>query len=232
MSPTRPALIESAGHWNYGELSVAIARAGELLARAAVRRGDRVMIVSENCRAAVALFLAATESGAWPVMVNPRLSAPEMHTICHHCGARRVFFTAGLTPQARAHAERYRAVVQDLAGLDGLSMGPLNQEAAPEEGEKARSDDVAALVYTSGSTSMPKAVMLTHRNLLFIATASGTIRSLAPADRLYAALPMSHIVGLSVVTLGALMHGASLYLYPRFNPAEALASLERDRLTI
>jgi acyl-CoA synthetase (AMP-forming)/AMP-acid ligase II len=75
-------------------------------------------------------------------------------------------------------------------------------------------------------------VVLTHRNLLFIAAVSARIRSLTPEDRLYGVLPMSHAVGLSVVLLGTLLSGATLYLAPRFDPVAALATLERDRLSI
>ena len=85
---------------------------------------------------------------------------------------------------------------------------------------------VAALIYTSGTTGLPKGVMLTHRNLLFIAAVSAQIRSLTPRDRLYGVLPMSHAVGLSVVLLGSLLSGATLYLSPRFDPVAALAALE------
>src|SRR5437764_4843344 len=74
--------------------------------------------------------------------------------------------------------------------------------------------------------------MLTHRNLLFLAAVSATIRSLTPADRFYGVLLMSHAVGLSVVLLGTLLSGATLYLSSRFDPVAALASLEKDRLTV
>jgi acyl-CoA synthetase (AMP-forming)/AMP-acid ligase II len=74
--------------------------------------------------------------------------------------------------------------------------------------------------------------MLTHQNLLFVAAVSAKIRSLSPEDRLYGVLPMSHAVGLSVVLLGALHSGATLYLSPRFDPVAALATLEKEKLTV
>jgi acyl-CoA synthetase (AMP-forming)/AMP-acid ligase II len=74
--------------------------------------------------------------------------------------------------------------------------------------------------------------MLAHRNLLFVAEASAKIRSLTPDDRLYGVLPMSHAVGLSVVLLGSLLSGATLYLVPRFDPVAALTALEKEHLTV
>jgi acyl-CoA synthetase (AMP-forming)/AMP-acid ligase II len=74
--------------------------------------------------------------------------------------------------------------------------------------------------------------MLSHRNVLFVAAVSAEIRSLTAADRLYGVLPMSHAVGLSVVLLGSLISGSTLFLSHRFDPSAALTVLEKERLTI
>ena len=94
------------------------------------------------------------------------------------------------------------------------------------------SERVAALIYTSGTTGTPKGVMLTHRNVLFIAALSAKIRSLRPDDRVYGVLPMSHAVGLSVVLLGSLLSGATLYLASRFDPVAVLSTLDKEHLTV
>src|ERR1700735_5721423 len=103
-----------------------------------------------------------------------------------------------------------------------IGFGPLNETVDPDPIQTNSADRVAALIYTSGTTGLPKGVVLTHRNLLFIAAVSAQIRSLTPDDRLYGVLPMSHAVGLSVVLLGALLSGASLYLTARFDQVAAL----------
>jgi acyl-CoA synthetase (AMP-forming)/AMP-acid ligase II len=74
--------------------------------------------------------------------------------------------------------------------------------------------------------------MLRHSNLLFSAGGAAKIRSLNSEDRLYGILPLSHIVGLSIVFLGALLSGATIYLEPRFDPVAARVAIERDRITI
>ncbi len=190
------------------------------------------MVVCENCRALVAIFLALTGMDAWPVLVNSRLSAREIDGIRDHCGARRVIYTTSVSPQAAQHAKRHGAIVEEAPGLGPIGIGPLNENVQPEPIEKNNPDRVAALIYTSGTTGLPKGVMLTHRNFLFMAAVSAKIRSLSPDDRLYGVLPMSHAVGLSVVLLGALLSGSTLYLSPRFDPVAILTSLERDKLTI
>jgi acyl-CoA synthetase (AMP-forming)/AMP-acid ligase II len=231
-SPDRPALIEASGTWTYAQLESAIAGTQAWLLDVGIRPGDRVMIVCENCRVFVAILLAAARIGAWPVLVNARLSARELDEIRDHCGARRVLYTTAISHHAREHAKRHSAALADVPELGALGIGALNENAVPEPPDANIADNVAAMIYTSGTTGLPKGVMLTHRNLLFVAAVSAEIRSLTPEDRLYGILPMSHAVGLSVVLLGALLSGSTLYLAPRFDPVAALATLEKDRLTV
>jgi long-chain acyl-CoA synthetase len=231
-SPDHPALVEASGDWNYRQLAAAVSDAERWILDSGVRPGDRAMIVCENCRAFVAILLAISGIDAWPVLVSARLSANEVDAIRDHCGARRVIYTTSVSPQAREHAKRHGAVIRDVAGLGSIALGPLNDAVAPEPIDAEVVQRVAALIYTSGTTGLPKGVMLTHRNLLFVAAVSATIRSLSPDDRLYGVLPMSHAVGLSIVLLGSLLSGATLYLASRFDPVATLAALEKERLTV
>ncbi len=231
-APDRPALVEASGTWTYGQLASAISGTQTWLRKSGVRPGDRVMIVGENCREFVAILLASADIDAWPVLVNARLSAREIDEIREHCGARRVLYTTSVSPHATDHAKRHGAPLEEVDGLGTIAVGPLNESAAPEPVDADISDRVAALIYTSGTTGLPKGVMLSHRNLLFLAAGSAKIRSLTAEDRLYGILPMSHAVGLSVVLLGSLLSGASLYLSPRFDPMTARVTLEREQITV
>lgn len=231
-SPDHPALVETAGTWTYRQLASVVAGTQTWLVDSGVRPGDRVMIVAENCRAFIAVFLAVASMDAWPVLVNARLSARELDQVRDHCGARRVIYTTSVSPHATEHAKRHDAVIGEVGNLGSVGIGPLNETVDPEPIDPSSSNRVAALIYTSGTTGLPKGVMLTHRNLLFIAAGAARIRSLTPEDRLYGVLPMSHAVGLSVVLLGTLLSGATLYLAPRFDPMRARGVLEQDQLTV
>lgn len=231
-SPDLPALMESTGSWTYGQLASAISDTEAWLRKLSVRPGDRVMIVGENCRAFVTILLATAGMDAWPVLVNARLSPREIDEIQKHCGARLVLYTISMSSSAADHAKRHGAVVEERDGFGSVGIAPLNEEAEPETLDPNISDRVAALIYTSGTTGIPKGVMLSHRNLLFMAEGSAKVRSVSPDDRLYGVLPMSHAVGLSVVLLGSLIAGASLYLTPRFDPMTARVMLEKDRITV
>jgi len=234
LSPDHPALVETNGVLTYRQLASAISKTQTWLGKSGMRPGDRVMIVGENCREFVVLLLASAAFDAWPVLVNARLSARELDQIREHCGARRMLFTTSVSPHAADHAQRHGATVEDVDGLGSIAVGPLNETVEPEPIDEGANvaDRIAALIYTSGTTGLPKGVMLSHRNLLFLAAGSAKIRSLTSDDRLYGILPMSHAVGLSVVLLGSLLSGATLYLSPRFDPMNARVTLEKERLTV
>jgi len=229
----RLALVDAAGSHTWGELEEARHHWARRLAQLGVRPGDRVMVVGENAPAMVMLLFAITTLRGWVVNVNARLSSRELAAIRAHSQARRVIYLVGVSPDARAHA----AADPGAEALDGLAWGAMavsaldaTARAETMEGDPAR--DVAALLYTTGTTAEPKAVMLTHANLLFIARAARELRRVTPADRVYGLLPLSHVYGLASVCLGSLLGGASLHLQARFAPAAAAAFIRDQRLTV
>lgn len=231
-SPNQLALVEASGTWTYQQLEAAVSSTRTWLVALGVRPGDRVMIVCENCRALAAVLFAAADLGAWSVLVNAHLSAPEVDTIRDHCGARRIVYTTKVSPRATEHAKRHHATIEEVGDLGPIGVGAVNEHTEPEPLEGDVTNRVAALIYTSGTTGVPKGVMLTHRGLLFLAAGSAKIRSLNPQDRIYGVLPMSHAVGLAVVLLGTLLSGATLYVVPRFDPLSAPVALVKEQLTI
>jgi acyl-CoA synthetase (AMP-forming)/AMP-acid ligase II len=230
--PEATALLEGGRSWTWRELAEGVDRAADLLAVSGVRAGDRVMLVSENCAAMVALFLATARLDAWAVIVNARLAAREIDAIRAHCAPRRTFYATHVSLEARAHAQRHGAEECDVEGFGMLARSPLDGECVPEAVVDGGREQVAVLIYTTGTTGDPKGVMLTHANVLYIARTSSTLRLLSPAHRVYGVLPMSHIYGLASVCLGSLFAGASLLLEPRFSPERLADALEQGGLTV
>lgn len=230
--PDHRAVVDPNGSWTYQALGRNIHQTADWLRQSGVRAGDRVMIVGENCREFAAVFLAVGSLDAWPVPVNPHLSAREIDAVRDHCGARRVVFTTGVSPHATEHAKRNGASFEQVCDAGQIALGPLSEHVQPESVDPDIGRRVAALIYTSGTTGLPKGVMLTHDNLLFSARGAAKIRSISPEDCLYGILPLSHIVGLSIVFLGTLLSGATIYLEPRFDPMAACVTIERQGITI
>jgi long-chain acyl-CoA synthetase len=229
-TPDHPALVQGDVTWSYAELAAVVADTACILKFYDIRPGDRVMIVSENSLALVALILAISEIDAWSVAVNPRLSAREIDLIREHSGARRVFYTIEVSDAARQHAARHDASIAVLRALGKLGIGALNRETAPEPVEEDQTRRVAALVYTSGTTGNPKGVMLTHRNVLFSARVMGAQRD--PTDEAYCVLPISHIVGYSGILVASLMAGATVQLVPRYDPAALISAIADGGITL
>ncbi len=230
-APARLALAEGSQRWTYGDLTRVVSETALRLRRLGVRPGDRVMSIGENGLVVAALILAAAELDAWAVIINARLSPREIDAIVAHARPRLVCFAVS-SPEARAHAERRGAAPLDLGAVGPVWATPMDDASLPEPVHGDGIRQCAVLLYTSGTTGEPKAVMLSHRSLLYIAAVSGGLRRLSPEDRCYGVLPLAHVFGLASVFLGSLYHGAALHLVPRFEPAAIVEALERDRLTV
>ncbi|RWU17088.1 long-chain fatty acid--CoA ligase [Pseudomonas alkylphenolica] len=227
-----PALYEGDITLSYGELRLAVDLLQAQLLMDGVRAGDRVMLVAENCRLLVAALLALSRLDAWAVVVNARLSASELNTIEQHCTPRRVLFASAASGSAARHAQRVGAQPRDVAHLGGFHIGALNSTCLIEPVEQDSAAQVAVMIYTTGTTGEPKGVMLTHRNLLYIACTASRLRHLRRDDRVYAVLPISHVFGLTAVCLASLFSGAALQLQGRFDAEELARALAEDGVTL
>jgi long-chain acyl-CoA synthetase len=230
-TPDHPALVEDSVTWSYRELHHAVRQIATALQSLGIQPGDRMMIVSENCIALAGLLLAASRIDAWAIVVNPRLSPRELDQIRDHSGARRVFFMVGVSKEAASHAARHDATVGHLGPLNDVGIGTLNEAATAEPVEESGARQVAVLIYTSGTTGTPKGVMLTHENLLISAKTTAWFRKMDANDKLYVVLPISHIVGISLLIM-TLMSGATVRLVSKYDPAALARAIAEEGITI
>ena len=224
----RVALRDARNALTYGALDDAIDAVCLHLHEAGVRAGDRVMLVAENSVALAVTMLAVSRLRAWSATVNARLSPREIEQILQHSGARRVLYFGAGSLEAEGHGIAHQAERVHWHGIGTFLLGPLHRSVEVEPALP----DVAALVYTSGTTGAPKAVMLTHANLLFIGTNSQRMRALQPTDVIYGVLPLSHVYGLSALLLASLVSGAELLLVPRFDPTLLAHALAHEKVTV
>lgn len=230
--PDRIAVVDGERSWSFLQLDCMIDQTSRWLTGQGVRQGDRVMLVCENSCAAVVVFLACNAVGAWCVPINARLTDREIEEVWRHAEARCAILTACNTPRARVWREKIGAVLHEPSDFGPVLLSSLSEACHPESRAATPGEEVAALIYTTGTTGKPKGVMLTQSNLLFVARMSAAARMLTQNDRIYAVMPISHILGLTGVMLGALVSGSQVHLVPRFAPNLLLAALARDAISV
>lgn len=230
--PESVALSDAGAALSYAQLAQAIRETAARLAGSGVRAGDRVLLVGENGVALAVFILALSALDAWACPANARLSPREIGAILDHSGARRALYLGVNSPEAAAHAAARGAVDTDWPWVGRFGLGPLDDDCRPEPVCAAAAEQVAALIYTSGTSGDPKGVMLTHRNLLFIGDNGRRLRKLVPQDVVYGVLPLSHVYGLSALLAAALHSGATLRLVPRFAPDALARALAEEGVTV
>lgn len=222
-APEAPFLIEPQRTTAMAQLQALALQGADELRALGVRPGDRVLVVAENCVGHVALILACSRVGAWSCGVNARMTAAEVDAFAARADMRVAYFTSEVSDAAAVHADRCGS---RPSVLPGMRHGVPHAEATVEPEPLA--SDVAGLIFTSGTSGLPKAVMATHRALLHFARVSAESRSLAPQDRVYAFLPMTHSFGLITMLLASLHAGAALVLRSRFDPVDLLQALAHE----
>ena len=231
-TPQAVAVSDAAGALTYSALAQETERLAAALRAAGVLAGERIILVCENCVAAALFVLAASRCDAWIVPVNARLAKAEIDAITAHSGARALFFTLAASREARALAQSYGASPFDFPGHGEIAVLWPAGARAPEPVEAAPERQVALLIYTSGTTGVPKGVMLSHRNIAYVAVAGAKIRATGPGDRIYCVLPVSHVYGIASVLFGTLANGGRLDLVARFSPADMARALREDAITV
>lgn len=207
-----------------------------------VRPGERVVLAVSNSSAFVECLLATHLLGAIAAPVNVRLSAPEIAFVISDTDARVVVVDADLLARGVDPGEGRAYVVNDTSSaLDTASARPdgltwIRRTHAPiatEDLPVVAADDVAYLLYTSGTTGRPKGAMLTHANLAAACWISTTMNGLVGrGDVRYVATPLFHIAALSSVVSGLLMGAAAVLTSTGdFDPERLLDVLEAERVT-
>ncbi|MDB4223064.1 acyl--CoA ligase [Granulosicoccus sp.] len=223
--PEAIALVDAQGvELNWSAYQAGVIALSEILAKQGVGESDRVLIVAENCIPAVLCVFAASKLGAVAIPVNARMSKREIAAIQNHCRPKLVVYTSSVSDVAQAHGCLAGAVTaQTLYGNIDIAVPTANVTE-----QKNESDDLAVILYTTGTTGEPKGVMLSHSNLIFAGRASAGLRSIQSADRVYGALPITHVFGLASVVMASATVGACVQLETRFKPDLLFNALKND----
>ncbi|NYT26027.1 long-chain fatty acid--CoA ligase [Alcaligenaceae bacterium] len=230
-----PALTAGAVKWSFLRLRrEALAYAG-LFREAGVAGGARVAILLPNMPEYVAALFGAWLAEGTVVQVNPAYVAPEIQRILAHAGARVLVTTGDQIEKLRADGQPLGLTVFQVDEAEGLRrvQGPCGVPYEERAAWPDQSADLALLQYTGGTTGLPKAVMLTHENMLCnveqrLRVTLGPIE--VPADaKVVNTLPMSHVYGLTCVTLTSVRIGMNQLIVPRFQARSVLELIRDER---
>jgi long-chain acyl-CoA synthetase len=229
------ALVAGEARLTYAELGARVTALADAWFAAGVRSGDRVVIYSHTSELAVLAYFASQLLGAVAVPINFRLAPGEVEYIVRDAGARVLVFGARLA----ANVERLpAALLQRLLLLSERAVaGATAANALIAEGGTAvrwqlpLPHDLAALVYTSGTTGRPKGVMHTHANDVAIATNCVMEYSLVPTDRALHICPLYHVGGMQAYFLPHLAVGAANVLHESYTAEATLAAIEAERIS-
>ncbi|MFI5553886.1 4-coumarate--CoA ligase family protein [Streptomyces sp. NPDC051738] len=232
-----PALIDGTDGMTltYEQLDRFHRRISAALAEAGVRKGDVLALHSPNTVAFPTAFYAATRAGASVTTVHPLATPEEFAKQLTDSAARWIVTVSPLLEAARRAAE-LAGGVREIFVCDSApghrSLIDMLASAAPEpQVDIDPVADIAALPYSSGTTGIPKGVMLTHRQIATnLAQLEPTIPA-GPGDRILAVLPFFHIYGLTALMNAPLRLGATVVVLPRFDLPTFLAAIQNHRIT-
>lgn len=257
--PEAEALAAEDGRMTYGALLSEVDRIARALIACGLKRGDHIGILQGNSVRWATLFYAAASLGLVSVPLNTRFRTEELRYTLDHEDIRLLFtadmflgkidFLAMLRKIEPAVAMalpgralpllRHLVVLDSHAPKGGRTFDDFlahGDAVSPSELLAARHAvtpaDILLIQFTSGTTSFPKGVQLSHRAMLGNAKAAAGRIGVRPTDRYYSPRPFYHVAGTTLSLLVALVSGACLVTSATFEPGEALAILERERCAL
>ncbi len=231
----RPALIDAASGetLTYAALSDAVRRVAGGLAQCGLGKGDVLAIFAPNCADYAVAFLAAASFGGITTPVNCLATAEELARQLADSGSHYLLTTPDLLDVAqRATDQHPMREIFVLGKSDGATPFAelLRSEPAEALPPIDPAHDVVALPYSSGTTGLPKGVMLTHRNIVANVCQTNVPQQIEEGEVVYCLPPFSHQYGLFLIGL-TFACGATLVFAPRFELAVVLQAIETYRVT-
>ncbi len=216
------------------ELSLKV---GRFLANHNVRRGENVALMSTNRIEWIAIYIGIINVGACAVTIDPHLSAHEINNIIGNSKARLLFTERNILPNIRSpeldeKVSKYVVLDADINYLRKCIPFSWIEERHDSDFKVIRSSpkNSASLIYTSGTTSNPKGVLLKHTNFLSQLSIAHDMR-LSEDDKTLMLLPLNHAYSFSACLLNSLEVGADIFILSSLNKADLLECIQKNRLT-
>jgi acyl-CoA ligase (AMP-forming) (exosortase A-associated) len=234
--PSKAAVVDGSAEYTYEDLERASNSLGAALVESGVKKGDRVGVYMEKSWEAIVAMLAASRVGAAYVNINPLFKPPQVAYVAQDCDVRVMVGDSPkldeLDPGTVPGTAFYRGdrPVEESAGrLEDLAE-VLEDGDAPRIERRVSEIDLLTILYTSGSTGMPKGVATSQRNVVVGAQIVSTYLENSSQDRILSALPLHFDAGMSQFTT-ALRVGATLVLQRSRLPGDLSRALRRHEIT-
>jgi malonyl-CoA/methylmalonyl-CoA synthetase len=218
---------DGAAALTFGELARGASRYANALNALGVEPGDRVTVQVEKSIANVLLYLAVLKAGAVYQPLNTAYTAAEVSYFVENAEPKLIVCDPARQAEMRALGDRCKVFA--VVNLDADGNGSLSSMAAAmddrHETVARDGEDLAGLLYTSGTTGRSKGAMITHANLASNAETLVELWRITPSDRLLHALPIFHVHGLYVALNTAFLSGASMIWFSAFNAKAMIAAM-------
>jgi acyl-CoA synthetase (AMP-forming)/AMP-acid ligase II len=224
--PNKRALVDADRELTWSQVDQRARRLAGFLSGQGLTPGDRVMVIARNCIEWPEISFGLAKAGLIAVPVNIRLAPDEVAHVRDDCGARAVIVHAD-------HRDKFSGELSDLQLV--LTIGPeyelaLTASDVEEAQVDVSPDDVAVILYTSGTTGRAKGVMHTHRGLLYQAADTNLVTEANRSDVMLATTPFFTAGGM-VRTVSWLYLGQTMVIHQRFDPQAVIDEIERSAIT-
>lgn len=206
------------------------------LARLGYGEGSRIAVLLPNIPEYAVVVFGLWRLGAEPVLINPQLTGPELQYLLQDSGAHAVLLAEALLPvvaplRSELPAVRWIIVGQSVSESD-IPFAPLVATPGHHPIVERRSDAVAQVMYTSGTTGRPKGALLSHGNLLSNALAGIEVLDISAEDHLFCILPVFHAFAFTAALVILPLAGGSVTFEYRYNPKQLAGQLRDPRLSV
>ncbi len=224
----------TAEKWTFFELKRASDRFANALRGFGVERGDRVATLLPSLPETAAVFLGTYKRGAILLSMSVLYGDEGIEHRLRDSGAKALITVSPFLDRALAATER--SPVDEIIVMDGAEghaslVDLLSTDAPPVKVDIDPANDLVTLPYSSGTTGLPKGVMLTHRNLVANVAQCRPLIQLGADERIIAVLPFFHIYGLTVLMNQGLAWGGAVVTLPRFDLEDFLRTIQEHRIT-
>ncbi|UOQ43488.1 fatty acid--CoA ligase family protein [Halobacillus salinarum] len=247
MNPSKDAYIFQGQKVSYGEFNASVNHFASYLKSLSYEKGDHIALVCGNSPVFMIGFYGALRAGLTVIPINPTYTIAEMNYILKNGDVRAVITLDALMEKFEhmdhmLEVQRY-FVADSSTGVDLTSSSLRDKmksftEVLEVGGKQAfsppvlKEEEVAVILYTSGTTGKPKGAMLTHKNLYSNASDVGDYLQFSSSDQVVAALPMFHVFCLTVALNAPLMRGGTVLVIPKFSPQAVFSAVEKFHATV